>query len=182
MKIALFTLTMILFTQPTFAGDVLTTNDNKVFEGKVTKIKDCSIVFKAEGKKYEIPAKDIHTIRFEHASDKVYTEYLKLSDSDADKCLQGSLDAEFLHGKKWEHVALGVLFGPFALVGTALSEPSPKTGTNTYAESANKDIFDDPEYLSCYRKTARKRLAGKSALGWAASAAILSLYRAITDY
>jgi hypothetical protein len=32
--------------------------------------------------------------------------------------------------------------------------------------SKNKDQFDDPEYLSCYKKKAKGQLTGMEALGW----------------
>jgi hypothetical protein len=45
-------ITAILFAIASFAGDILTLNNEMVFEGKVTKIKDCAVVFKADGQKY----------------------------------------------------------------------------------------------------------------------------------
>jgi len=76
------------------------------------------------------------------------------------------LDAENFHGKKGGHFVLGVLFGPFAMIGTALANPKPKKGKDTYMFSENKELFDDPMYLSCYRKKAKGQLIGMEALGW----------------
>lgn len=167
MKKLAVTLSVVFFSLLTFAGDVLTLTNEMVFEGKVARIKDCSIVFIADGERYTIPADDIYSIQFENVNDKVYMDYIALTQDDPNKCLNGSLDAENYHGKKGGAFFLGVLFGPFAIIGTALSEPSPLRGKNTAAMSKNKDLFNDPEYLSCYKKKAKGQLIGAEALGWA---------------
>jgi hypothetical protein len=146
----------------------LTLNNEMVFIGKVTKIKDCEVVFRADGKKYVVPASDIFSIQFENVEDKIYTDYIKLAEVDPNKCLNGRLDAETYHGKKGGHFALGVLFGPFAMIGTALSNPTPEKGKQTYMMSKNKEEFSDPEYLSCYKKKAKGQLVGMEALGMVA--------------
>jgi hypothetical protein len=148
------------------AGDVLILTNEMMFEGKVVKIKGCSIIFKTEDAKYIIPASDIYSIHFENVEDKVYTDYMAMSDPN--KCLNGRLDAEFHHGKKGGHFILGALFGPFAMLGTAIANPTPEKGRKTYMLSQNKDQFSDPEYLSCYKKKAKGQLLAMEALGWAA--------------
>lgn len=159
---------MTMFTVATFAGDILTLNNEMIFEGKVTKIKNCTIVFKVDGNKYIIPVSEIFSIQFENEEDKVYKKYLNISDQDPNKCLNGRLDAENYHGKKGSHFAYGVLFGPFAIVGTAaFANPTPENGNDTYLFSKNKNQFNDPEYLSCYKKKAKGQLIGTEALGWA---------------
>jgi hypothetical protein len=167
MKKITLTLTAILFAIASYAGDILTLNNEMVFQGKITKIKDCAVVFKADGKKFIIPSSEIFSIQFENTADEVYTEYMKMSNGDANKCLNGSLDAENYHGKSGGHFALGVLFGPFAMIGTALSNPTPNRGKQTLMMSKNKDLFSDPEYLSCYKKKAKGQLITMEALGWA---------------
>ena len=137
------------------AGDILTLNNNYKFEGKVKKIKDCSLIFKAEGQKFEIPATEILSVQFEDVEDKVYTDYLELTYQDPSLCLKGQLDAESYHGKKGGHVVLGFLFGPFAMLGTALANPTPDKGKQTYLMSQNKEHFTDLEYISCYKKKAK---------------------------
>ena len=166
MKKITFTLfaTMVAFIS--FAGDILTLKNEMVFEGKVIKIKDCGVVFKANDNNYVIPATDIFSLQFDNPEDKVYTEYLKVSEFDPNTCLRGRLDAENFHGKKGSHFAYGLLFGPFSMIGTALSNPTPKKGRETYMISENKDQFNDPEYLSCYKKKAKGQLIGAEALGW----------------
>ena len=161
-------LVAILWSMAAFAGDILTLNNDMVFEGKVTKIKNCEVIFKAGGNKYTVPATDIFSIEFEETQQKVYTDYLKMVGENPEKCLKGRLDAENFHGKKGGHFILGVLFGPFAMIGTALANPTPEKGRRTYLYSKNKDQFSDLEYLSCYRKKARGQLIGMEALGWGA--------------
>lgn len=168
MKYLIFTLIATLFAFASYAGDVLTLNNEMVFEGKVKKIKDCTVIFKASGKKYVVPADEIFSIEFEDVRNKVYTKYMEIANQDSDKCLQGRLDAENHHGKKGGHFALGVLFGPFAMLGTALANPTPEKGKRTYMMSENKELFSDPEYLSCYKKKAKGQLIGMEALGWGA--------------
>ena len=139
-----------------------------VFEGKITKIKDCTVVFKANGNKYVIPASEIFSLQFEDTEDNAYVDYMKMIDDAPNKCLTGRLDAEQYHGKKGGHFVLGVLFGPFAMVGTALANPTPEKGKQTYVMSANKELFSDLEYLSCYKSKAKGQLIGMEALGWGA--------------
>jgi hypothetical protein len=168
MKKTTLTLTAILFAIASYAGDILRLNNEMVFEGKVTKIKDCEVVFKADGKKFIVPTSVIFSLQFENTADKIYTDYMEMADSDPNKCLNGRLDAENYHGKNGGHFVLGVLFGPFAMIGTALANPTPEKGKQTYMMSKNKDQFNDPEYLSCYKKKAKGQLIGMEALGWGA--------------
>jgi hypothetical protein len=151
-----------------FANDVLTLNNNMIFEGKVNSIDGDEIVFIAESNTYTIPAADIYSIEFGDKTDEVYTEYLAQTEDSRNPCQSGKLDAEMYHGKKGGHFILGVLFGPFAMIGTALSNPTPERGRYTELRSRNKDMFNDPEYLSCYKKKAKGQLIGAEALGWGA--------------
>lgn len=48
---------MLVFVS--YAGDILTLKNEMIFEGKVIKIKDCGVVFKANDNSYVIPATDI---------------------------------------------------------------------------------------------------------------------------
>ena len=168
MKRIVLTFTAALFALSSFAGDILTLNNEMVFEGKVTKIKDCAVVFSSDANKYVVPVSDIYSIQFADTEDKVYTDYLEMSEENPDKCLNGRLDAELYHGKKSGHFILGFLFGPFSIIGTALSNPTPERGRKTYMLSKNKDQFSDPQYLSCYKKKAKGQLIGMEALGWGA--------------
>ncbi len=70
---------------------------------------------------------------------------------------------------------LGFLFGPLAIIGTALSNPTPERGKETYMMSKNKEQFSDPEYLSCYKKKAKQHLITMELSGWALWLAILLL-------
>jgi hypothetical protein len=158
-----------------FAGDVLTLTNNMVFEGKVTRIKKCVISYQVEDATYLIPAADVASIQFADPQDKVYTHYLNLPQGDQNKCMAGRLDAEQFHGKKGGHFALGFLFGPFAMIGTALADPTPYKGKTTPMLSQNKEIFNDPEYLSCYKRKAKGQLIGMEGLGWGSAILLLLL-------
>jgi len=176
MKKTTLTITALLFALITFAGDILTLNNEMVFEGKVTKIKGCSIKFKADGNKYTIPTSEIFSIQFEDTEDKVYKKYLEIPDGNQSKCMSGKLDAKHYHGKKGTHVALGFLFGPFAMIGTLIADPTPDKGKRTYMMSKNKDEFDDLEYISCYKKKAKGQLIAMEAIGLGAAILLLAIF------
>lgn len=76
--------------------------------------------------------------------------------SEEKKCALGKSDAKAYHGKKGLHVVYGLLLGPIAPIGAALSSPSPQSGSATVLQSENQALFDDPVYRSCYEKQAKK--------------------------
>jgi len=163
------TLLIILFPILLYGNDTLTLTNQAIFEGKVTKIKDCIVTFKHEGEKYHIPATDIYSIKFGNPQDKIYTDYLEfISNYQEGNCLKGQLDADNYHGKVGMHVALGVLFGPFAVIGAAVASPTPEKSTKTLMMSQNKDLFNNAEYLSCYKRKAKGQNVVNTTLGWAA--------------
>ncbi|MDX9882458.1 MAG: hypothetical protein RBS73_10350 [Prolixibacteraceae bacterium] len=168
MKPIYLTLLIACISFSSFAGDILILKNELVYEGKIARIKNCELVFKIKGEKYVIPASDIYSVEFENPEDKVYSNYMKLAANDPNKCLSGSLDAENFHGKKGGHFVLGVLFGPFAMIGTALANPTPERGRHTLLKSQNNDQFNDLEYLTCYKRKARGQLILAEALGWGA--------------
>lgn len=168
MKKITLSLLAVLILFSSYAGDILKLNNQQHFEGKVKKITNCAIIFTVEGQRYEVPASEIFSLEFENTEDKVYTNFLKLLDQDPNLCLQGSLDAENFHGKKAGHFVLGFLFGPFAMLGTLLANPTPNKGKQTYMMSQNKDNFNNLEYISCYKKKAKGQLIGMEAIGWGA--------------
>jgi hypothetical protein len=161
-KILLIAVTM-MFVQFVYA-DVLTLLNGQAFEGKVLKIKECSLVFKCEKEKYFIPADSIFSVEFDNVNDPVYEAYMNLSNNDA--CLKGMVDAQQFHGKVGAHVLLGFLFGPFAIIGAALANPTPYKGGTTVMLSKNRELFNDPAYLNCYKKKAKGKNAGNAAIGW----------------
>jgi hypothetical protein len=149
-----------------FAGDVVMLVNGKKFEGNVVKIKECQVDFKIDNIKYTIPAADIFAIKFENEESKVYKKYLNAPNRDVNKCLAGSLDAEMYHGKRFGHFMLGFLFGPAAMIGTAMSNPTPERGKETMLMSNNSDSFSDVIYLKCYKKQAKSQLVIAELLGW----------------
>ncbi|MBK8843452.1 MAG: hypothetical protein IPO33_11690 [Saprospiraceae bacterium] len=88
MKRFTFTIAAILFAISCFAGDILTLNNHMVFEGKITKIKTCTVVFKTDGKNFSVPSSEIFSIQFEDLENKIYTDYMKMADGDPSKCLK----------------------------------------------------------------------------------------------
>ena len=49
-----------------------------------------------------------------------------------------------------------------------MANPTPYKGSKTLMASKNKEDFDDPEYLSCYKKKAKGQLLGMEGIGWGA--------------
>ena len=174
MKKILFILFASIFVLAANASDIVTLNNNMIFKGRVTKIKNCEVFFRSLGSKYVIPASEIFSIQFEDTKNKVYTKYINLPEGE-NKCLNGQMDAENYHGKKGGHFALGFLFGPFAMVGTLLASPTPEKGKRTYLMSKNKEQFTDYEYINCYKKKAKAQLIGMEAAGWGSYLIILLL-------
>lgn len=168
MKKITVTLVFAVFALTTYCGDLLTLNNAKVFDGKILKIKDCEVVFKVGRDKFHVPATDIFCIQFADTANKIYKEYQQLSNNDPSKCLKGTQDAAQLHGKKGNHFFLGVLFGPFAMIGTLCANPTPYKGQKTPFMSENTDLFTDPLYLQCYKRKAKGQLIGMEAAGWGA--------------
>jgi hypothetical protein len=165
MKKLLGTFVCILICMTAFGGDFLSLTNGQYFEGKITKIKgSCEVVFKSAGEKYIIPASDIAFVQFENVNNRVYRDYMALAGPEA--CMQGSLDASRFHGKKGGHVALGFFFGPLAMIGTLLANPTPEKGKTTYMLSENKDLFSNYEYITCYKKEAKTGLISMEAIGW----------------
>ena len=161
----------VLFAALSFsvsAKDVLTLSNNLQFEGQVLSVKNSFAEFQSNGELYMIPLMDINSILIEDTTSVAYSDLMNMDLPSQDPCLLGQLDAEMYHGKKGAHFALGALFGPFALIGTALCNPTPDKGNDTYAMSKNKEHFSDPSYLSCYKKKARNQMLTYDAIGWAA--------------
>jgi hypothetical protein len=162
----LFLAIACLTTFELYASDVLTLNNKMSFEGKVLRIKKCEVVFRTNGYKYVIPGSEIQSIEFGDTQDHVYLNYLERRNGE--NCIKGQMDAQMFHGKKGGHFVLGFLFGPFAMIGTAISSPTPVRGRDTMILSQNSDLFTDPEYISCYKKKAKGQLIGMEAAGWGA--------------
>ena len=166
MKKTCILLMLLLVGYTSTAKDILILKNQQKFEVKIKKIKDCAVVFKIGRDKYTIPADEIHAIEFENTQDKVYTDYLQRLSTTENLCLKARHDATNFHGKQVGHFFLGVLFGPFAIIGTALANPTPYSSSNTLLLSTNKDYFSSPEYLICYKKRAKGILITMEALGY----------------
>jgi len=150
------------------ANDIMTLNNQMTFKGEVKRVTDELVVFKAEGKRYRIPASEIYSLEFADTDSRIYRDYLEMANDEVSASVAGKLDAKAFHGKKAGHFVLGFLFGPFSMLGTAASNPTPQRGKKTVELSENKKLFENPEYLKAYRKSAKGSLIGAEALGWGA--------------
>jgi hypothetical protein len=162
------------FATCAFAADVIRLNSQKLFDGKILKINDADVVFKMEGKKYVISTSAIYSIDLENGTHLVYSANLNTADEDSTNCLCGEMDAKKLHGKKPQHIVLGMLLGPLAMIGTTIASPNPYSGERTAALSENKELFSDRAYLGCYEKKARRQLIGMEAIGTGVMFAMLT--------
>lgn len=97
---------------------------------------------------------------------KIQMENVITAGDTANFCINGAMDGALYHGKKGGAFVLGFLFGPFALIGTSASNPTPEKGNDTYIMSDNRSQFKDPQYRRCYRNRVRKQLTTSAALGW----------------
>ena len=166
--LSLLTVVTVISAQ---AFDKLTLTNGMQFQGDVVKVKAFSVMFKTEVGKVEVPAKDIYSVEFENPNDEQFLEYIAILNSadSADKCMNGQMDAQRYHGKKAGHLVLGLLFGPWAIIGTAIvANPTPYNAenNNTVGLSQNKDQFNDALYLMCYKREAKKTLIGREFAGF----------------
>ncbi|MEM7373822.1 MAG: hypothetical protein AAF587_34685 [Bacteroidota bacterium] len=168
MKTILLTILTVFLCSVNFANDILTLNNEMVFQGKVKQINACSILFKSDGKKFDIPSEDIFSVKFDNPKDKIYTSYMEMAERNPKACMQGTLDADNLHGRSGSYFTMGMLFGPFALIGAAMGNPSPISSKNAYYMSGNQDLFQDPMYLNCYKRKAKSKNVKSAAAGWGA--------------
>ena len=129
------------------AGDILTLKTEKIFERKVPKIKDYSIVFEAKGKKNIVFSSLIFSIHLKGKNEAVTTRYMNLVLSDSNKYLNASGDAQKYHVKKGGHFVFGVLFHSSEMIGTTFSILKPDIVKHIYIISKNKELFSEPYYL-----------------------------------
>ena len=158
-------LTVLLISTVALAGDILLLKNNMVFEWKVTNIKECEVFFKADRKKYVVPASEISSLKFESPNKKFVLASNVIAEEDSSACVKGASDAKKYHGKIASHIVLGMFLGPYAMIGTAFANPTPEKGERTYTMSDNKELFDDPDYLECYKKKAKRKLIQMEAIG-----------------
>ncbi len=165
MRLLTFVLiTLSLLNKNVNAADILVLKSEHVFKGELKKIELKNAVFLCEGNYYDIPKSEIKEIWRDIEGDSlVGVDFLKENE---DLCLKARTDASMYHGRKVGHFCLGFFCGGFALIGTAIANPSPYRGKDTLMKSVNKDKFDDPVYLQCYRRTAKKEMLMTETAGW----------------
>ena len=113
-------------------------------------------------------------IKYENGTQDIFTQ-AEIIDSNKesnqkvnpiiDNCLKGKIDAHIFHGRETGNFFSGFLFGPFGVIGAALSNPKPKKAALLIPK--NKELYKDPVYLNCYKKKARGMNILYSSLGWA---------------
>lgn len=161
----LFFLLLTISLSRTFAQtDILILNDQKKFSGEIVKVKKNFIILKKNNLKYKIPKSDILTFELENKNSDSTSQGIDTLDI----CHKAIEDATKYHGKENGHVILGFLFGPISIIGTGLSSPNPYNGKKTIILSKNTKLFDNKEYLNCYKKKAKMKLIGNEALGFGA--------------
>ena len=145
------------------SADVLTLTNGASFEGKLKQVNSCSVNFSFEGDTYTIPASDIESVLMEKMSRKMARRITSLA-ADGNNCYTGTMDGEN-HGKGGGHFAAGFFFGVFGIIGVAVTKRKPMNSGNLGMASQNKELWNDPEYLSCYNKKATSGAIGNAALG-----------------
>lgn len=168
MKRFIYVMVALLLTTSAFSknmNDVVTLTNQMSFKGQIKKVNPCSVIFKTEEGKVEIPAEDVNSLVFSEESGKAYRKYMQ-QENYGDACFKGQTDASQYHGKVGQHIAWGILFGPFGVIGAAVANPTPMKGNETLMMSKNKDLFSDPGYLTCYKKQAKKKNVLTTCAGW----------------
>ena len=167
-------LLLLAVSVQSLAGDILVLKDQSRFLGEVTKIKNCQVHYTIDEDQYKIPAADIAMIQFSDLDNPIYVKYK----TQGGNCLLGASDAKNYQGKGGVHIALGALFGLFGTIGAAVATPTPHKGVRTLEHSENKELFNDAEYINCYKKKARGKNVGNTLIGWGA---FLVVYIAATS-
>lgn len=159
----------VLMVSTTYAADLVTLNNGMKFQGKILNVKKNKVIFQSGDEKYSIPSDQISLLEFEDTTSRLYNDLVEISqEAEQDNCSLGMNDAKNFHGKKGGHIALGVFFGPFAILGTAIAaNPTPYNAKKAMMISTNKEIFSDPSYLQCYKKQAKGDLIIAELEGWA---------------
>jgi hypothetical protein len=173
----------IFFCNFLFSEDILVLKNDMIFKGEIIKIKKNKIIFSAEHKEYMIPNRDVFGVYFEDEDNPIYLHLLKYKDGDeyydSLKCIKGRMDAKSFHGKGFGNFALGFFFGVFGLVGCIVSNPGIENGSKTKIMSQNKELFNDSEYLECYKEKAKNKSVVNAGIGWATGAIVLFTILAI---
>jgi hypothetical protein len=112
------------------------------YRGKIKKVKDCIIYFKAEnGKRYEIPFSDVANLELGDPTSELYDVLLNMG-TQTSACTQGWNDASNNHSDIGWFFG-GAVFGPLTVLFAALSNPTPGYSVSDY------------DYIRCYTNKAR---------------------------
>ena len=126
-------------------NDVIGLKNKIQFCGTVLDVTDSSALFTVNGIIYEIPTVDIDFIALKDSNTKAAQSLADVFSDNPNLCMLGQCDAEMYHGKTGGAFVLGMLVGPFAVIGYALTRPDPYDGKNTVMMSHNSQYFSNPD-------------------------------------
>jgi hypothetical protein len=155
----------LLLSSILFANDEVQLLNCEIYHGEVLKIDQCKVHFKTVCQTLIIDADSIDYLKFECLDNEIYVNYIN-DLTLKEKCLRGHNDAKNLYNYGIPHFILGVLFGPFTVVGTLVATPTPNKSQATMKLSENKELFGDPSYLECYKKEAKSKNLSAALAGW----------------
>lgn len=146
-----------------FSQDYLIKKNGDSLKVKIVEINLSEVKYKEYsnlmGITYGVYKSEVKRIRYENGRVESFVpEDEAVVLSAGDKCNCGTMDAAKHHGMKGAAFACGAYCGPFAILGTAVTKQTPKTGARTLRNSEHKNLFTDPYYLKCYNKRAKHDL------------------------
>jgi len=141
----------------------------RFFRGKIKKVKDCMVKFKAlDGKVHWIPVEHVAGYKISDPNSDLNAIF---KDMEAQNyCNEGTNDASKFHrssGWYWG----GFLFGVFAVIPALIIEPAPR---------GNSPYYSDASYLICYSKKAKSMNITSALYGWLTWVLIVGLAVAIS--
>lgn len=156
--------------------DVLILKNGDELQTKITEVGISEVKYKMydnqTGPIHVILKSEIFMIKYENGTKELIKSNVSIINvggyNNADVCKKGQKDAELYHGKTGKHMLGGFLLGPFAVIGSALANPTPEKGDKTLEMSKNRDeINNDFYYRDCYIKKARTKNIVNTFAGWA---------------
>jgi hypothetical protein len=182
---------MIISAQKVFSQDIIVFMNGEEQQVEIEEITPDIIKYKVANTPnspvYSVLTKSIFMIKFKDGSRQViYTEPPPVTDTiylvkgmmprrEMNACSKGQYDAFQFHKRKAGNFMLGLLFGPLGIYGVAATNAAPPP-----PEAAEKKYMENPIYLDCYNKAARKNNLSHAIGGFITmSATVLILYTVV---